>query len=100
LRRTSASCALYPDVEVHMRQFDPSDDAEVAKVVKKAVDTYGRAGCVLREYGDRDGGGVADDVARLVLFLSSDSGSYVNRQAIAVCGGLSAGHPFVPGKLA
>ncbi len=45
-------------------------------------------------------GGVADEVARLVLFLGSDDGSYVNGQAIAVCGGLSAGHPFVPGKLA
>jgi NAD(P)-dependent dehydrogenase (short-subunit alcohol dehydrogenase family) len=45
-------------------------------------------------------GGSADEVARLVLFLGSDDGSYVNGQAIAVCGGLSAGHPFVPGKLA
>lgn len=45
-------------------------------------------------------GGVADEVARLVLFLGSDESSYVNGQAIAVCGGLSAGHPFVPGKLA
>jgi NAD(P)-dependent dehydrogenase (short-subunit alcohol dehydrogenase family) len=34
--------ALYPDVKVHTRQFDASDEAEVEKVVKEAVDTYGR----------------------------------------------------------
>lgn len=45
-------------------------------------------------------GAVADEVARVALFLSSDESSYVNGQAWAVCGGLSAGHPFVPGKLA
>ena len=45
-------------------------------------------------------GGVADEVARVALFLGSDESSYVNGQAWAVDGGLSAGHPFVPGKLA
>ena len=45
-------------------------------------------------------GGVADEVARVVLFLGSDEASYVNGQAWAVCGGLTAGHPFVPGKMA
>ncbi|GCB22855.1 3-oxoacyl-[acyl-carrier-protein] reductase FabG [Aspergillus awamori] len=45
-------------------------------------------------------GAVADEVARVALFLGSDESSYVNGQAWAVCGGLSAGHPFVPGKLA
>jgi NAD(P)-dependent dehydrogenase (short-subunit alcohol dehydrogenase family) len=44
-------------------------------------------------------GAVADEVARMALFLGSDEASYVNGQAIAVCGGLSAGHPVVPGKL-
>ncbi|KAJ9660926.1 hypothetical protein H2198_002271 [Neophaeococcomyces mojaviensis] len=44
-------------------------------------------------------GAVADEVARVALFLASDEASYVNGQAWAVCGGLSAGHPFVPGKL-
>ncbi|MCJ1363667.1 hypothetical protein MMC16_002775 [Acarospora aff. strigata] len=44
-------------------------------------------------------GAVADEVARLALFLASDESSYVNGQAWAVCGGLSAGHPVVPGKL-
>ena len=44
-------------------------------------------------------GAVADEVARVALFLGSDEASYVNGQAWAVCGGLSAGHPFVPGKL-
>ena len=44
----------------------------------------------------------ADEVARVALFLGSDESSYVNGQAWAVDGGLSAGHPvvFVPGKLA
>lgn len=44
-------------------------------------------------------GAVPDEVARVALFLGSDEASYVNGQAWAVCGGLSAGHPFVPGKL-
>ncbi|KJY01327.1 3-oxoacyl-(acyl-carrier-protein) reductase [Zymoseptoria brevis] len=45
-------------------------------------------------------GGVADEVARVALFLGSEEASYVNGQAWAVCGGLTAGHPFVPGKIA
>lgn len=45
-------------------------------------------------------GGIADEVARVALFLGSDEASYVTGQAWAVDGGLSAGHPFVPGKLA
>ncbi|KAL1987449.1 hypothetical protein VTN96DRAFT_3831 [Rasamsonia emersonii] len=45
-------------------------------------------------------GAVADEVARVALFLGSDESSYVNGQAWAVCGGLSAGHPVIPGKLA
>ncbi|KAI1084567.1 3-oxoacyl-acyl carrier protein reductase [Whalleya microplaca] len=45
-------------------------------------------------------GGSADEIARVALFLGSDESSYVNGQAWAVDGGLSAGHPFVPGKLA
>ncbi|KAI9809172.1 MAG: hypothetical protein M1825_002463 [Sarcosagium campestre] len=44
-------------------------------------------------------GAHADEVARVALFLGSDEASYVNGQAWAVCGGLSAGHPVVPGKL-
>ncbi|KAI4161323.1 MAG: hypothetical protein LQ342_004990 [Letrouitia transgressa] len=45
-------------------------------------------------------GAVADEVARVALFLGSDEASYVNGQAWAVDGGLSAGHPVVKGKLA
>ncbi|KXL45165.1 hypothetical protein M433DRAFT_148675 [Acidomyces richmondensis BFW] len=45
-------------------------------------------------------GGLADEVARVALFLGSDESSYVNGQAWAVCGGLTSGHPYVPGKLA
>jgi len=44
-------------------------------------------------------GAHADEVARVALFLGSEEASYVNGQAWAVDGGLSAGHPFVPGKL-
>ncbi|KAL8983878.1 MAG: hypothetical protein Q9177_004852 [Variospora cf. flavescens] len=45
-------------------------------------------------------GGVADEVARVALFLGSGEASYVNGQAWAVDGGLSAGHPLVLGKMA
>lgn len=45
-------------------------------------------------------GAVADEVARVALFLASEESSYVNGQAWAVCGGLTAGHPFVLGKMA
>ncbi len=45
-------------------------------------------------------GGHADEIARVALFLGSDESSYVNGQAWAVDGGLSAGHPYVPGKMA
>lgn len=44
--------------------------------------------------------GIADEVARVVLFLGSDEASYVNGQAWAVDGGLSAGLPYVIGKMA
>ncbi len=39
------------------------------------------------------------EVAKLALFLTSDDASYVNGQAVAVDGGLSASHPVVPGKI-
>lgn len=45
-------------------------------------------------------GAVADEVARVVGFLAGEEASYVNGQAWAVDGGLSAGHPYVLGKLA
>lgn len=44
-------------------------------------------------------GAHADEVARVALFLGTDEASYVNGQAWAVDGGLSAGHPYVIGKL-
>ncbi|QIL03021.1 SDR family oxidoreductase [Sphingomonas sinipercae] len=39
-------------------------------------------------------GGQPDEIAAVALFLASDAASYVNGQAIAVDGGLSASHPF------
>jgi len=43
--------------------------------------------------------GSPGEIAQMVAFLASDESSYVNGQAFAVDGGLSASHPFVPGKL-
>ena len=48
----------------------------------------------------RHRGGVPDDIANMALFLASDESDYVNGQALAVDGGLSSTHPFVPGRLA
>jgi NAD(P)-dependent dehydrogenase (short-subunit alcohol dehydrogenase family) len=43
--------------------------------------------------------GTPIEVARMALFLASDAASYVNGQALAVDGGLSSSHPFVPPRL-
>ncbi|MFN3370980.1 MAG: SDR family NAD(P)-dependent oxidoreductase [Sphingomonadaceae bacterium] len=40
-----------------------------------------------------------EEQAAVALFLASDEASYVNGQAIAVDGGLSASHPTVPGRI-
>ena len=45
-------------------------------------------------------GGQPREIAAMAAFLASDDASYVNGQAIAVDGGLSASHPYVPGRLA
>ena len=44
----------------------------------------------LKRYGE------PNEIAAMALFLASDEASYVNGQAIPVCGGLSSSHPFVP----
>jgi NAD(P)-dependent dehydrogenase (short-subunit alcohol dehydrogenase family) len=45
-------------------------------------------------------GAVADEIARVALFLGTDEASYVNGQAWAVDGGLSSGLPYMLGTLA
>jgi NAD(P)-dependent dehydrogenase (short-subunit alcohol dehydrogenase family) len=45
-------------------------------------------------------GAVADEIARVALFLGSDEASYVNGQVWAVDGGLSSGLPYKLGSLA
>ena len=40
--------------------------------------------------------GRPEEIAAMATFLVSDDASYVNGQALAVDGGLSSGHPFVP----
>eukprot|EP01102_Stenamoeba_stenopodia_P003403 TRINITY_DN1338_c0_g1_i1.p1 TRINITY_DN1338_c0_g1~~TRINITY_DN1338_c0_g1_i1.p1 ORF type:complete len:322 (+),score=29.37 TRINITY_DN1338_c0_g1_i1:69-1034(+) len=43
--------------------------------------------------------GQPQEVAPLVLFLASDEATYINGQAIPVCGGLSCALPHVPGRI-
>jgi len=71
----------------------------MTKVMYDAARTRGTEGKI-GQLNPLRRGAVPDEVARVALFLASEEGSYVNGQAWAVCGGLSAGHPFVPGKLA
>lgn len=42
--------------------------------------------------------GQPEEIANMALFLASDEASYVNGQAIPVCGGLSSTHPFAPSR--
>jgi len=44
--------------------------------------------------------GRPEEIARVAVFLASDESSYVNGQAWAVDGGLSASLPVVPGRMA
>jgi NAD(P)-dependent dehydrogenase (short-subunit alcohol dehydrogenase family) len=44
-------------------------------------------------------GGQPEEIAEVAAFLASDAASYANGQAFVIDGGLSASHPFVPGKL-
>jgi NAD(P)-dependent dehydrogenase (short-subunit alcohol dehydrogenase family) len=47
--------SLYPNVDIHTRQFDAADEAAVEKVVKEAVDTYGRLDAVFANAGISNG---------------------------------------------
>ncbi len=56
-------------------------------------------GAKLARFNPLDRAGHPDEIARVTLFLGSDDSSYVNGQAWAVDGGLSAGHAFLPSRV-
>jgi len=44
-------------------------------------------------------GAAPEEISTVALFLASSDSSYVNGQAIPVCGGLSSSHPIKVGSL-
>jgi NAD(P)-dependent dehydrogenase (short-subunit alcohol dehydrogenase family) len=79
--RVNAVCPGLIDTDMTRGVFDRARERGVLEDVE-------RLGALHRR-------GLPDEVAGTVLFLASEDSSFVNGQAIAVCGGFSSTHPFV-----
>lgn len=78
--RVNAICPAGSDTPMTRRLFDALTGAFGGNPIAK-INPMGRIG-------------QPQDMANLALFLASDAAAYINGQAINVCGGLSASHPF------
>ncbi|KAI9249201.1 hypothetical protein BDA99DRAFT_223420 [Phascolomyces articulosus] len=82
--RTNAICPGIIETGMTVRTFDYAKSRGTSHKIGQLNPT--------RRYA------VPAEVANVVAFLASDEASYLNGQAIAVDGGLSASHPVVPGR--
>ncbi len=79
--RCNAICPGLIETGMTKPVFDYADDKGIRKKV-------GKINPLLR-YGE------PEEIANAALFLASDESSYINGQALPVCGGLSSSHPVV-----
>lgn len=70
-------------------------ETEMTRVYYDYVKATGREGAIVLT-NPLKRGGEPEEIANTVLWLSSPMASFVNGQAVPVCGGLSASHPFGP----
>ena len=97
MQMTATTAVLYAQRGIRLNCVVPG--LVFTPLVKRLADKYAKGdfeGFVAHRHNQVPMGRMGDawDVANAALFLASDEASYVNGQALAVDGGLSASHPF------